>query len=77
MTTTARADVTGNAALAARARVLAEQAGLHRRAWLCVSVALDETRTVEDARKVLDDVQVAGVRQLATELFDLLVRGKV
>lgn len=76
-----RADVTGNRLLAARARDIARQARLDppcRRAALCLSVVLDETRTVEAARVLLDGLDTIDQGELrapAARLLDLLTGG--
>jgi hypothetical protein len=69
-------DITGNRTLAARARDLAKQAGrgtLGRRGALVLAVALDETRSVRSARKLLDDLDQADVRDAARQLLDDLI----
>jgi hypothetical protein len=70
--TAASTDVTGNRQLAGRARDMADRSGLRRRAWLCVSVALAETRTVTAARAALADIPVTEVRDLAAQLLEQL-----
>jgi hypothetical protein len=72
------ADVIGNRLLAARARDIARQARLDppvRRAALCLSVVLEETRTIAAARVLLDDLNAIGQGELhapACKLLDLL-----
>jgi len=61
-----------NADLAARARELAADAGLQRRAWLCAAVALAETSTPAAARKVLADTCPDPVRPAALAALDSL-----
>lgn len=65
-------EVTGNRQLAARARAIADQAASHRRAALAVSVALDETRTVAAARKVLAGLGDIGRPDLAAAASQIL-----
>jgi hypothetical protein len=65
----------GNAELAERARQLAAQAGIDRRAWLCVSVVLQETRSVSAAAKLLPEIPTANVRDRAAELLAELQDG--
>lgn len=70
--TTSHTDVIGNRALAARARAIGSQAArgsLQRKAALCAAIALDETRTIAAARKVLDDLADPAIAQAAAELI--------
>ena len=65
-------------------RTLAEQArghaaaaapgSLSRKAWACVAVALSTTRTLAGARRALDGIRTADVRQAAAEALDQLDR---
>jgi hypothetical protein len=71
---TSHADVTGNRLLAERARQAADEAMRDRRAWLILHVALNETRTIAAARKILDDVADDQLRDLAGRLLDLLAQ---
>jgi hypothetical protein len=63
-----------NQELAAIARAEADRATRHRRAWLCVAVLLDTTRTVTGARAALPDVPEP-LRDLASQLLDQLADG--
>jgi hypothetical protein len=73
--------ITGNRQLAARARDLADRAArgsLERRAAGVLAVALGTTRSAAAARKVLGDVDQAGIRdragEILAELLDDLTR---
>ncbi|MGO9079905.1 MAG: hypothetical protein ACLQDY_12805 [Streptosporangiaceae bacterium] len=70
---TGHADITGNRQLAARARDLAGQAAVDRRAWLCLGVALGTTRTTSAARQSLDGIPLADVRARAIDLLSELL----
>jgi len=59
---------TTNQTLAERARKMADAqapGSLPRRAWGCVAVALSTTRTLAGARRALDGIRTADVRQAA------------
>jgi hypothetical protein len=67
--------VTANAELAARLRGQADDAILRRKALLCASVALAETKTVPAAIKVIRDCRLpAEISEAAVELLDELTR---
>ena len=59
--------------LAARARQLADQAGLDRRAWLSVSVLLSTTTSNRGARNALADIRDRDIRDRSAELLDQLL----
>ncbi|HEY1914255.1 MAG TPA: hypothetical protein VGH27_01655 [Streptosporangiaceae bacterium] len=71
-------DTTGNRTLAARAREVARQAprgSVERRSALCAVVALDDSRSVATARKVLAGLDDAAIRQAAIDLIGELASG--
>ena len=65
--------MTDRKVLADRARQLADQCWLDRRAWLCVAVAFSTTSSPAAARKALALIPVADVRDRAAELFAQLL----
>lgn len=69
--------ITGNRQLAERARDLGNRApgaSLERKAAICLAVALGTTGTVAAARKALDVIGLADIRNRAEELLAELVQ---